>query len=172
MECEAVLTLCFLNQLWVSCSKINRRCRIMKKSSSSRLAPRGCYIFKAEYCTIEHRYEEGPSWGFWTAGRVHPGHLSLKWFSPGNSLCQGYVLAILPFYWFISEIMGKQVFSLPSPIIPTLCLAAPSGLHGVGMIFNGTQIFNGIGFGRFRGQCGNIKMANRNPAFCLSIFQR
>lgn len=57
--------------------------------------------------------------------------------------------------------------SLPSPIVPTLCLAAPSEHHGVGTIFNGTQqVWRVVG-----SECG-IKMANRNPVFCLSIFQR
>lgn len=109
----------------------------------------------------------GLSWGFLTAGRVH--------FRP---FVTAVIFPEIPYakvmFWLSYPLLliyflksrGKVVV-LPSLIIPALCLTAPSEHHGVGTIFNGTQqVWKVLG-----SECGT-EVANRNPVFCWSIFQR
>lgn len=77
------------------------------------------------------------------------------------------------FWLFSPSLLIYFLKSRGKVVVPALCRhpnplsRAPSEHHGVGMLFNGTQQV-----WKVLGSEYGIKMANRNPVFCVSIFQR
>lgn len=159
---EAVLTLCFLKSA-VSLleQKLIGVAGPWRKALSSCPAPRGCSIFKVEYCTTERQMRGGPSLRVVTAGRVHFGPFVTAAIFPEIPYAKVmfWLFSPLVLIYFLKS-RGRWL-SLPSPIIPALCLAAFSEHHGVGMIFNGAQqVWEVLG-----SECG-VEMAKRSPVCC------
>lgn len=113
------------------------------------------------------KQRRGLSWGFLTAGRVHYRPFVTAVIFPEIPYAKVMFWLFYPLLLIYFLKSQGKVVALPSPIIPTLCLAAPSEHHGVGTVFNGTQQV-----WKVLGSEHGVQIANRNPVFCLSIFQR